>query len=816
MAQPITLRDLKALPPEVAQIMAPHVAVTSPETLETINKALAKKRDDAKNARSASGIEKVWQQCEEAYIGIDDANRTQFAEAKWAKPMSMTGPVTTNKTPKQPDYKSTVFIRLTARYVDAGAAKLCEILLPPNDKAFSFSEMPVPRLIRAKEDKSQVIPFPGGPPLTRDAQPHELAAMGAQPASPAPVSPASASGVATAAPPLPTATAAPAPNGTAPPQVPVTVKDFAEEAIELARKKAKKAEEQIFDWLVRCGYNGEARKMIFDASRIGVGVIKGPVPKMRRDVALGKQGQREIRVDIQEKLYPVVEWCDPWNIFPDPACGENIHNGDYVFERDYLSARQLRELRNQPGYIAAMIDKVLEEGPGNVRPDANRQHKDSDYKDRYEVWYYHGILTGAEYECVCAASNPPSGDTQSDKDQVYAIVTVVNDCIVKAVINPLESGQFPYHSVPWQRRAGHWAGIGVAEQVKAPQDMVNGAERAMMNNAGKSAGSIIVIDRSRIMPADGNWVMTPDKIFWSTTEGVDVREAMNAFEVPNQTQWLQSIIDHAMQLAEESTSIPLITQGESGATTPDTFGAAQLQNNNANQLLRSIGYAFDDYVTEPLVRQFYEWYLLDPDIDDEDKGEFQISAHGSVTLVERAIEDQTIATMGQVVANPIYGLDPKRWAKQWLKSRRLAPDDFAYSDEEQKRIDATPPPPAPAVQAAQVRAESAEKIAVADNATKEKGIVTDATVRLHDMQTQRDLLMLEYSLKHGITIDQLKADLAGKAMELNTQERLNAQDNAVEIHKHANPKPERPPRGMKPPVQTPGRAGNGRAFEQHP
>jgi hypothetical protein len=28
-------------------------------------------------------------------------------------------------------------------------------------------------------------------------------------------------------------------------------------------------------------------------------------------------------------------------------------------------------------------------------------------------------------------------------------------------MNPLDSGELPYHSVPWQRRAGHWAGVGV-------------------------------------------------------------------------------------------------------------------------------------------------------------------------------------------------------------------------------------------------------------------------------------------------------------------------------------------------------------------
>jgi hypothetical protein len=37
------------------------------------------------------------------------------------------------------------------------AAKLAEILLPPDDKAFSIKETPLPELVKAKKDNSQVV-----------------------------------------------------------------------------------------------------------------------------------------------------------------------------------------------------------------------------------------------------------------------------------------------------------------------------------------------------------------------------------------------------------------------------------------------------------------------------------------------------------------------------------------------------------------------------------------------------------------------------------------------------------------------------------
>src|SRR5271154_5415565 len=146
---------LADLPDDVADVLRPHIAEDQ-ATLDAIGVAIAFKREEAKTARSTSGIETTWKDAEEAYIGIDDANRHEFQDARWSKPMSSDGPVTTGRMPQNRDHRSTAFVRITARYVDAGAAKLSEILLPPDDKAFSFSEMPVPELIKAKEDRSQV------------------------------------------------------------------------------------------------------------------------------------------------------------------------------------------------------------------------------------------------------------------------------------------------------------------------------------------------------------------------------------------------------------------------------------------------------------------------------------------------------------------------------------------------------------------------------------------------------------------------------------------------------------------------------------
>jgi hypothetical protein len=217
--------------------------------------------------------------------------------------------------------------------------------------------------------------------------------------------------------------------------------------------------------------------------------------------------------------------------------------------------------------------------------------------------------------------------------------------------------------LPWQRRAGYWAGIGVGEQIKEPQRILNAAARSMLNNAGKSSGSQIVIDQGAIRPANGNWALEQDKIWYKNEDspGDDVRKAFYAFDIPNMTDEMLKLIDFAEKQGENVTSIPLVTQGQSGKTTPDTFSGMQLQDNNANQLLRSIGFNTDDGVTEPLITKCYEWLLLDPKVPNEEKGDFKIDAHGSSALVERAIQDQTLAGLGPIVKDPAFGVSPRKW-----------------------------------------------------------------------------------------------------------------------------------------------------------
>lgn len=798
------------------QIGQPSEAVAAQERFVAFVQAIVAKRDQAVAFRQNQGTEDIWRACEEAYLGIDDANRSQFPKSRWAKPSSKEGPAYTDSSlSRSEEMRSTVFIKLTARYVDAGKAKLSEILLPIDDKPFSLKPTPIPWHLEHDHDDSPVLI--DGHPAQRDPNPAEFAREQQQ-----------QFGLNAG---LPTAAAPSEAQGR-----PLLTKDLIQEDMERYEDQAKKAEKRIEDWLVECNHTAEMRKVIFDGARIGVGVLKGPYPRTVKSMAVSREAEG-FGVTMVEEIKPATKWIDPWNFFPDPACGENIHDGEYVLERDYISPKQLRELRGQPGYHTDAIDRVLKEGPagsqrsGNDNPAASSQQ----HEHQFERWHYYGTISRDDLEMV---NQDLSETLPEDVQEVYAIITLVNDVVIYGVLNQLkESGAFPYYVVPWQRRCGSWAGIGVAEQVAMPQRLINAATRAMANNAGKSSGSQVVVDRGAITPANDDWQITPDKV-WQLAPGAtvdDVRKAFTIFNIPNLTEPLLKIAEYALRLAEESSSIPLITQGQSGKTQPDTFGGMQLQNNNANQLLRDIGYTVDDNLTEPLIRNMYEYLLLDPTVPNNEKGDFQIHAHGSSALVERAIQEETLISMIQLSANPLYGADPQKTFAQFAKSRRLDPRDFQYSEEELMQMQQQPPTPPPQVQAAQIRAQLEQlKLQLQaqqhqdDQALKRElaqvdlqlrsnlsALDTDrdaaylqaendrtelmAETKLAELQLKRELAMLDYANKRDISLDELKTSLAETTMRLRTQKELAGVKGGQVARDEVEP---------------PGRAPNGEAFQR--
>ena len=727
------------------------------ERLEAFGKSLTRTRDKAKAFRASCGIELEWARSEDAYQGVDDANRGHVSRVV-TKPDHEGGVVSAYAAQTR---RSTVLLNITRPYVDAASARVGDMLLPVDDRPWGLEPTPVPDV---------GAPVDGMPAMGPDAQ-----------------------GM---------------------PQ-PMAQSDMAAQQAD-ARTAAEGAAKQIEDWLVESQWHAEMRKMFDDAARLGTGVLKGPTP-VRRKRSKVRMVDGAVQIEQIETVAPESRCISPWNCFPDPACGDDVQQGAYFWERDFISARQLRELKGLPGYLDEQIDKVLEDGPKPMSDYPTGRHWQDE--ERFEIWYYTGQAEREDLE----AARVDLGDVPPGGVSIPCMAALVDGVVIQAALSPLDSGELPYDFLPWQKKEGLPWGTGVAMQLETPQRGLTAALRNLMDNAGVSAGAQVVVNRNAVTPADGRWELGGGMKFWYLQESAETNEVRKAFDVytiPSMQQELQAIIQMFMKAAEDTTGMPQMLQGQLGTNSPDTFGGQVMLMNNAGAFLRRIARLADDKVTERHIGRYYEWLLLYGD-NDAIKGDFQVNARGSTAMVEMALQTQFIQQMGQMVGNPEFGIDPQKWFAELLKSQRLDPARFQMDEQQmaERAQAAQQQPEAPQIAVARINAESREKTAQMQYqaAVEKMRLDTDrdtvyvqaqmgrdqanAQARAQELSIKHQLALLEYANREKVSLEKVKADLAREAMRIQSVERL------AQIKAPSDALP-------KPPIEPPGQAPAGESWQK--
>ena len=775
------------------------------ERLQTFGHSLAKQRDEWIRDRYSYGVDKRWIEDEDQYNGKDNINK---AASQMMTSVEQGYPVTTQGAKP---HRSTVFIGMTRQKTNAAEARVADILLPTDDRNWGITPTPNPYLMNMLKDErpasdagpvgqqmgqQQGLPMeqPGmaPPPQGGMAPPQPTMAPPNIPAPPPPGMPPEAA----------TGLAAMAMGPQGPQQVtdqagqPMRMKDVARAVMDMANKKAEAMEREIEDQLIECDYNSELRKVIHDAAVLGTGVIRGPIVTNRVRKAwqpyTDAQGQQVHQIEIVEELAPASFRVDPRNVWPDPACGENIHRGKGVYEREQVTAKQIRELAKQPGFMKSQLRKVLEEGP--KRSATMQELKDEDQRDvardLYEMWTYWGEV---EHDDLDAAGVDPG--EKDELKSISACVIMINSTVVKAFLNPLDGGDLPYDFYVWEKVSSSCWGYGIPYLMRSQQKVLNAAWRQMMDNAGVSSGPQIVMKPSVIQPADKQWQLSSRKVWYATDDVDDVSKAFATFEFSSHQAELAGIIKMATELVDQETGVPTILQGEKGAA-PDTVGGMQMLMNSANVVLRRLVKQFDDMVTRPHIRRYYDYNMLYNE-DEEVKGDFSINARGSSALLIRDIQNQAFLNLLAAGANPIYGmyLDTEKLFRKALQAQHIDPTDVFKSEEEieqikeqQKAMANQPPPPDPRIEAANLRAQTDLQRAqmqnegdMAEIQARMQRMQQEAEIRMAELQMTREIEMLKMSNTQNLSLEKIKAQLADTAIKERGRKELFAAEQDLKL-----------------------------------
>jgi hypothetical protein len=544
-----------------------------------------------------------------------------------------------------------------------------------------------------------------------------------------------------------------------------TKRDIKDAVIAEAREKAKKMELLIDDQLTETNYQDKCRSVIHDACLFGTGIIKSPVVTKRTRKKWSKIDGAVYELSIEEDFTPAAEHVKIWDFFPDMSANK-LDDARFVFERKYISRKQLLDLIGLPGYIEQNIRQVLAEdsqsfsasGSSYISKLRELSGLSIDLnKGRYELWEYHGPLN-IDDAVLCGCD---IDDSVADKE-VDVIVSFIGGNVIKADMNPMETNERPYSVFTYETDDTSIFGYGVPFLVENEQRIINAAWRMVIDNAGLSTGPQVIVNRELVTPSDGSWQLKPRKIWWANSPEVDVRSAFGLFDIPSHQAELTAIYNMAKQMMDDVTNLPLLAQGEMGGA-PDTATGMSMLLNSSNVVLRRIVKGFDDDLTTPVIQRFYNWNMQNSD-DEEVKGDFNISARGSSALLVK--ETQNKALM-QLLSLALQDPELRQITKIQQLFRKVAqtqhifPDDIIMNDEEIESLQSQQAEQQPEqqineetlikeqtkLQIAELKAQTDIAVAQIRSGDNQAKIQTDAAVKKLSEDNKANMFIAEKQIK---------------------------------------------------------------------
>ena len=652
---------------------------------------------------------------------------------------------------------SKLFVNITRNKVNAAEARLIDILFPTDDRNWGIQPTPVPYLSKITKDEDPVQNEDGSPFVTDKG-------------------------------------------------VQVEKRDIAQGVIEEARERSNAMQDEIEDQLTETNYNSVNRDMVHDAVLYGTGVLKGPVilgkTRQKWSEVVDDQGQVAQVIEMVEDLKPGAERVDPWDFFPDMQA-RSIDDAEFIFQRHYMSKKALRDLADKPGFLRTQIAEVLKKDADNSHTATHLQEMQSMAgltsldNGRFEVWEYHGPV---EKEDLIAAG------VEVDEDDVFTdfngVVWFSEGRVLKAVINPADTGDMPYSVFNWEGDDTSVFGVGIPFLMRSSQKVLNATWRMLMDNAGLSVGPQTVINSQVVRPADGNWRLTPHKVWELTDKNGNVNNVFGSFEINSHMTELISLFQYARQIADEETALPQISQGEQGSATDTASGMSMLMN-SANTMLRRVVKNFDDDITRPFIKRMYDWNMQFNPKEDV-KGDFSIDARGTSSLLVKEQQAANLMNLMNISASPL--LEPltntAALYRKVVSSMQIEADEIVKTTEEieletqkmQKQMEAQQEMMMQAQQA-QPQAPTGDPLAEQKLALEAQKMQMDGQLKGAQIQAQaqklqvdqqkmasdRELELAKMAAEKGIKVSEMRTKLGIEKMKVQSKDTLFEKEQALKM-----------------------------------
>ena len=407
---------------------------------------------------------------------------------------------------------------------------------------------------------------------------------------------------------------------------------------------AKNMEKKIHDQLEESNANKHLRNTAFEMSLFGTGVMKGPFAVDKEYPNWDEEGEYSPTF----KTVPSTSHVSVWNFYPDPDAS-NMDEAQFVIERHKMSRSQLRALKKRPYFRGNVIDEVIAQGESYTKKyweDDLVDYAPENYVERFEVLEYWGMCDISMLE----DNGVEIPKELQDFDELQTNVWICNGKLIRMVLNPFKPSKIPYMAAPYELNPYSFFGVGLAENMDDTQTLMNGFMRMAVDNAVLSGNLLIEVDETNLVPGQDLSVY-PGKIF--RRQGGAPGQAIFGTKFPNVSGENLQLFDKARQLADESTSIPSFSHGQTGVTgVGRTASGISMLMNAASGSVKTVIKNVDDYLLKPLGEGLFR-FNMQFDFDPKIKGDLEVKARGTESLMANEVRSQRLMSFLQVASSPV-------------------------------------------------------------------------------------------------------------------------------------------------------------------
>lgn len=405
-----------------------------------------------------------------------------------------------------------------------------------------------------------------------------------------------------------------------------------------SRYATERMETHISDQMDEGDWTNTFSRFVSDLTVFPTALMRGPVKISKPQTAWDGQ-----TLTAKTKPLLTVRSVSPFNAFPAPN-SETPQDGEYFIEAVPFGGSDLHALLDAPAFTASAIRAVLDKYPDGYAPHQLQRQEQDVLQDKsnntgtsaagyheYEVVIYNGKVKGKLLI--------DKGAMVPDPQKLYeAEIWVVEDYVIRAVLNPDPTGRRPVFGTSYRKVNGSFWGQSVIDVVYDVQRVCNAAARAIVRNMGYASGPMGEVVSERLADGESAVEVAPYKLY---RVGPDLTgtgaPAIRFHNITMVAPGLLGIYERFSKIADDLSGIPSYVLGNpSVAGAGRTLGGLSMLMGNAAKGIKNVQLNIDHDVISPLVHAFYTYNML-TSTDMGIKADAKVIARGATGLLQREL-----------------------------------------------------------------------------------------------------------------------------------------------------------------------------------